>query len=251
MRELAHATALRGVHPPSMSGRHSPLAASAQALVFDLVDVIWPRDCCVCGAPGRVLCQACRRHLAMHQPRWSGDIDHRVPIITSGDFTGVLHDVVWAYKEHRIRSLATPLGGLLAEAIASTLPTPMYVGEPEGIDCVGIPMSARAHWNRGDDLVGRILDVAIREARASGLLLQRVHALQYVRPTKDQRHLGAQDRWTNVTESLTVRRRSRQPVIVVDDVITTGATVSEAVRALTHAGVHVHAVVAIARTALR
>ncbi len=239
-----------------MSGRSRPVAVSAHALLNDLLDVIWPRDCCVCAVPGRVLCQGCRHRLLTHHPRWSGEVDHRVPIITSGEFAGVLHDVIWAYKEHYIRSLATPLGVLLAQAIAMAHAgvadaVEEVATEEVVIECVGIPMSARAHWNRGDDLVGRILDAAIREARASGLRLRRVHALEYIRPTRDQRQLGAQDRWRNVTESFSVRRRSHQPVIVVDDVITTGATVTEAVRALTMAGAEVRAVVAIARTALR
>jgi len=177
--------------------------------------------------------------------------------MTAGPFTGLLRDVLWAYKEDRIRSLAVPLGALIASGIGAVL---AHRGSPQAavhggrrvpaVSLVGIPMSTRARWNRGDDLVGRLVDAAMRHPRGSGPVLHRVRALEYVHTPRDQRSLGAQDRWRNVAQSLQVRRRPAAPVIVIDDVVTTGATVTEAVRALRLSGAQVLGVVAVARTGM-
>jgi len=247
------------------SWRNSQVALPGviSALMGDLVDVVWPRDCCGCGSAGRVLCLMCRNRLLADStsPQWSGEVDGSngpVPIVTAGPFTGSLRDVLWAYKEKRIRSLAGPLGTLIAggvRAVLATSPRPQAsaagVGFPQAFALVGIPMSARARWNRGDDLVGRLINSALREANGPGRTLHRVRSLEYVQTPRDQRSLGAQARWRNVARSLQVQRRPPYPVIVIDDVVTTGATVTEAVRALTISGAEVLGVVAVARTLLQ
>jgi predicted amidophosphoribosyltransferase len=179
-------------------------------------------------------------------------------IMTAGPFTGLLRDVLWAYKEDRIRSLAGPLGSLIAHGIGAVLAhrasEQFHVCDGRllpAVSLVGIPMSTRARWNRGDDLVERLVDAALRHTRGSGMDLHRVRALEYVHTPRDQRSLGAQDRWRNVAQSLQVRRRPGAPVIVIDDVVTTGATVTEAVRALRSSGAEVLGVVAVARTGMR
>ncbi|RBO73192.1 phosphoribosyltransferase family protein, partial [Microbacterium sp. H6] len=89
------------------------------------------------------------------------------------------------------------------------------------------------------------------------LLIRRANAepqrlLSVVGGTSDQRGLGARARATNVSGAMRVRRAGEgTEVVIVDDVVTTGATFDEATRALTAAGFHVSAAVALAATPRR
>jgi predicted amidophosphoribosyltransferase len=81
-----------------------------------------------------------------------------------------------------------------------------------------------------------------------------VPALRHARAVADQAGLAVADRRANLAGALAVRRPARlaaRAVLVVDDIVTTGATGAEAVRALTEAGAAVTAVVAVAATPKR
>jgi predicted amidophosphoribosyltransferase len=88
---------------------------------------------------------------------------------------------------------------------------------------------------------------AAGQARASGWpdAPPRVqNVLRHVRRVRDQAELGAHERRQNLHGALAVRPRAAgdlagRRVVIMDDVVTTGATLAEAARALTCAGAHV------------
>ena len=65
--------------------------------------------------------------------------------------------------------------------------------------------------------------------------------LSHSRTVRDQSELSAQQRWNNLRGSMVVSGNPHGlgKVLVVDDLVTTGATLSEAVRALRYAGIEV------------
>lgn len=80
-----------------------------------------------------------------------------------------------------------------------------------------------------------------------------VAALRHVRRVADQAGLDARGRAANLAGALAVRREAQprlegRPVVLVDDVLTTGATLAEAARALSSAGVSVCAGAVLAAT---
>ena len=105
-------------------------------------------------------------------------------------------------------------------------------------------------------MVALLAAVASRRLRARGRPVRAVRLLRQRRGVSDQAGLGARGRAANVAGAFAVRRPLRgvpagAGVVVVDDVVTTGASAAEAVRVLRAHGVVVLGVAAVAWTPLR
>ncbi|WP_225991356.1 ComF family protein [Actinomadura montaniterrae] len=96
--------------------------------------------------------------------------------------------------------------------------------------------------------------VAVRRLRAGGVPVVAVGGLRQCRRVADQAGLGARARRDNLSGALEAVGRAAlagRRVVLVDDVITTGASLAEAARALRAAGADVVAAATVAATPLR
>ena len=84
-----------------------------------------------------------------------------------------------------------------------------------------------------------------------GLDASAVPSLVFVKRVRDQAGLSALARADNVRGSLAVRRVPAAPVVLIDDIVTTGATLGEAVRAFRARGVPVVGAAVMADRPLR
>jgi len=106
-------------------------------------------------------------------------------------------------------------------------------------------------------VVALLTSVASRRLRARGRPVRLARLLRQRRRVSDQAGLGARGRAANVSGAFAVRRpvlgglSPGARVVVVDDVVTTGASAAEAVRILRQSGAVVLGVAAIAWTPLR
>lgn len=157
---------------------------------------------------------------------------------SAGRYEGSLRTIVHAFKYQRRRVLAAPLGALMREAGADVLP---------GADAVvPVPLhpyrSFERGFNQADDL-----------CCALGLPVWRV--LRRTRHGPPQAGLPAARRHGNVRDAFAVRwgagraRLRNAAVVLVDDVMTTGATVNACAGVLLDAGVRTVAVLTAARAA--
>jgi predicted amidophosphoribosyltransferase len=104
---------------------------------------------------------------------------------------------------------------------------------------VPVPTSRRSRRTRGCDLADDLARASARLLRRTGVDVVVEQALTHGRDTADQAGLGADARWANVSGAYRPRgtlRSAGRDVVVVDDIVTTGATLAEAVRALVAAG---------------
>jgi predicted amidophosphoribosyltransferase len=122
---------------------------------------------------------------------------------------------------------------------------------------VPVPSSASAVRRRGFDHAVRLASGAARELRRRGLAVEVAPVLQAVRPVADQAGMGARERAANISGAFGIRALprgmrqgdGRRPVVlIVDDIVTTGATLAEAARALRGCGVDVAGAAVVAAT---
>lgn len=218
----------------------------------DLADLVLGRACVLCAAPGRSLCRPClvsvRRHPGV-QSALLGEFDPHgpTPLLFALTYRGAGARLVLSYKEHGLTSLAPALGILLADAVVATA---------RALDCRGsapslVPIPSARRPRRGFDALGRILRVAELDLARRGLPCMTLRALEQAGTHRPMKSLDRRGRWTAVRNSLqprpdVMRRMHTGPVIVIDDVVTTGATVGEAIRVLRTGGIRVAAVAAVA-----
>lgn len=177
-------------------------------------------------------------------------------------YGGAVRRAILAYKERGCRPLARPLGAALSNAVrALSLPRDAEVR----LALVPVPSRAAAIRARGYAATEDLTRVAARRLRARGESgpagpVDVVRALASLRDTLDQAGLDAAARAANLSGSLwcptrglrRLQRGGRRAVVVLcDDVITTGATLREAQRALEAVGVRPVGVAVVAATPRR
>jgi predicted amidophosphoribosyltransferase len=208
-------------------------------------DLVLGSVCCVCGVRGRPLCRSCDRALP-GRPRdaWPTPVPAGlVRPVAMGDYAGALRELVLAHKEHGQLALARPLGRLLATAATT------WSGPGARLDLVPVPSHPSVVRGRGHDPLLRLTREAAGVLRRRGVRARVVRALALTGRPRDQAGLGYAAREANLRGRFrAVRRGEGRPVVLVDDVVTTGATLREAQRALEHAGFTVRGAATVAAT---
>ncbi|HUA59866.1 MAG TPA: ComF family protein [Verrucomicrobiae bacterium] len=157
-----------------------------------------------------------------------------------GSYEGVLRQLIHLYKYACIKTLARPLANMLARALP----------REERFDAITpVPLHWRRQWSRG---FNQSVLLAQDLARRSGIPF--LPALQRNRSTAVQAGLSNTKRRRNVASAFRVRRRggwigkvSGRRILLVDDVMTTGATAAACANALKRAGAARVALLTVAR----
>jgi predicted amidophosphoribosyltransferase len=194
--------------------------------ILDALAVLLPVDCAGCGTADRAVCVACLG--ALDGP----PIESRTPagllVRSAMPYLGTARGLILALKEHDRTDVAKPLAQHLAPLLPPALPL------------VAVPPSPAAWRRRGYDPVR--------------LLVRRptLRVLRVARATEVQKSLSVDERAANRTGFLRATRSLHGlRVAIVDDVVTTGATVDEAVRAIQSAGGEVDHAITLAATPLK
>lgn len=209
-----------------------------------LLDLVLPLECGGCGAPRMRWCQTCATalQLAADQPHLATPRnDPGVPVFALGRYAGPRRAAIVALKEHGRTDLVAPLALALALGVHRLLAWGM-VELP--LTIVPAPTRRSAARRRGGDPVTKVATVAM--ARHPAITV--VPALRMKALVRDSVGLDSGNRERNVAGRvvLTARPRRDAAVLLVDDIVTTGATARESVRVLQAGGVRVAAVLAIA-----
>jgi len=235
--------------------------AAGMGLSSAVADLVLGSRCAGCAHPGSVLCAACRRwtvaspRLAWPDPRPPILFRAGVPPYAGGDYADVLRQLIVAYKDDGRAGLCEPLARMLATVVEHALQQAVVAEQTSlaDVELVPVPSSRVSRRRRGRDPVADLARAAARLLRRRGQPVAVVARLTHRREVVDQSGLDAYERAVNLRGALTAppARGLPRTRIVVDDVLTTGATAAEAVRALLAASWPVDAVAAVAVTCRR
>ncbi|OMC54839.1 phosphoribosyltransferase [Mycobacterium sp. IS-836] len=211
-----------------------------------MLDLILPLECGGCGAPATRWCGACALALAVKpdEPHLiTPRIDPQAPVFALGRYAGARRQAILALKEHGRADLVAPLARALAIGLHRLLTWGML---ETPLTIVPAPTRRSAARRRGGDPVARLAAAAVA-AHPDAVV---VPALRMTALARDSVGLRPAARERNIAGRVLLRGRpaklQRTEVLIVDDIVTTGATARESVRVLRSAGVRVAAVLAIA-----
>lgn len=195
--------------------------------------------------------EAQRPHATMPLPPPPG----MPPCLAVGPYTGALRGVLLAYKERNRHRLARPLGVMLAGAIAAVAgdrAVPVVV--------VPVPSTGRAARERHGDHMARLAAHAVRQLRTDGWHAELSRPLRAA-PRPDSASLDAAARRAAAESSLRIRPARihgpgrgptmRGSLVLVDDIVTTGATLAAVTTRLREANMQVAGAAVLAATQLR
>lgn len=228
-------------------------AGSVAGLLAALADLVLPRTCAGCGIPGAVLCDRCVRWLVLPQPASPRRFPPGLPpTVAAGCYAGPIRAAVVAFKERGRAELARPLGTALALAVAGVLrglADAVPAGLPGPVLLVPVPSSAAGLRSRGRDHVRELCARAARELAAAGVPAREARLLRRRGRVRDSAGLSAVQRRANLAGSFAPRAEvpAGAVLVLVDDVVTTGATLAAAATALRAAGAASIIGVALAR----
>jgi predicted amidophosphoribosyltransferase len=204
---------------------------------FRLLDLIIPRRCAGCAAPGVAWCPRCAATLRAPAPVARPGLPAAFAL---AGYHGPARRAVLAYKERGRRELAAPLGRALADALPSIRAGPLVL-----VPAPSRPAAARARGGQHMATVARRCASDLPEAMV-------VPALRLDGRAADSVGLDAAARSANLLGRLRPDLRHRPPpdvpAVVLDDVITTGATATACVAALKSINVPVAAVLSLTAT---
>jgi len=193
-----------------------------------LLDLLLPAPCVVCGKLPRPICSICLPAIEVHQSAALG-----VPLFYAGKLQGNLEKLVTAYKDSLLVSLEPVLVQLLNHVALQLQGSLLF-------DALVIPPKNRKNFRRrGFHPIERLVSRSILGE------VPRVHSMTN-RSISDQRSLAAKERAGNIEQAFSLRPGTGS-VVLVDDVLTTGATIAELKRAATEAGYLVIGICVIAR----
>ncbi len=217
-------------------------------------DLLLGARCHGCGSPGLGTCRPCRARLAGHRvftTRPDPTPDGFPLCVSTAPYDDQLSRLIVAHKERQALALTALLGDRLALGIRALLRIRPSHGSPVLI--VPVPSAARAVRDRGFDATAALARRAVRSAQGSdGPRLRVRTALVQARGVADQGDLDAAERATNLRGRLRLRDEIRGvDMIVVDDLVTTGASLTEAARVLAAGGGRVLGAATVAATRRR
>ncbi len=206
-------------------------------------EVVYPRRCAGCGARGSWVCDLCREDLELFGPPWCAGCGipdrigacrckdlpaHVVAARSVGPFANWLRVAIIAFKYDDEADRAGHLAALLAERVENLAPRAVLVP---------VPLHPKRERQRGYNQAALVADGVAAE-----LGWQRLDPLRRTRATGQQAKLDAATRQTNVAGAFALEPGfdpawlAGKTVVLIDDVLTTGATLGACAGVLAAAG---------------
>ena len=197
-----------------------------------LQEIIFPSRCLGCGQLGLEICSLCRKNWHPHIYRqWSQHLP-TFPIYSAVTYSPIAGKVLLAAKENNL----VIADQLIYKALGHSLT--FALREIGGDFLIPIPSRRSVARSRGRQFIA-----ALTYQLSAETGLPAYENLEHLRRVRDQSSLDAKSRFHNLDGSMKSLNFLSGKAIVIDDLVTTGATLQEAVRALRDRGIEVAAAV--------
>ncbi len=189
----------------------------------DFLSLIFPPRCEVCKKDSKeVLCAGCFEQINFMKPH--------LGIYSVSVYEGAIKTAIHRFKFKKRKRLAEPLGVLMVQYL-SQIPS-LDIKELDAI--VPVPLHPRRLRQRGFNQVHSLAGIVSRYFGTPVL-----PALERTRETKAQFDLPRQERFKNITKAFKVTNPGsvyNKRLLLLDDIYTTGATITECTKTLKIAG---------------
>jgi competence protein ComFC len=203
-------------------------------------DLLYPPRCGGCDRRDTLFCDDCREQIVPPKKGPHGVRGAR-SLICAGEFNGPLRTAIHNFKYESDRRLSAPLAGLLYDALQASLAWKSLIASPPSL--VPVPLHASKEKARGYNQ-----SFLLAEELAAATSWPIDQSLKRTRQTDSQVGLNMEKRRENVKGAFQWQAEDMpSSVLLIDDVCTTGLTLSECVFALTEAGAERVYVATVAR----
>ncbi|WP_245990425.1 ComF family protein [Corynebacterium pseudopelargi] len=173
------------------------------------------------------MCASCKQQLRQPPQRISTRVLQHVPVYSLGPYGGVRSAMIIGMKERGRMDMCAVFGAVLRAAVQSLEAQGRL---PDGLWLVPAPTTLSNERARGGDPVF----LACQSSR-----LPSAQLLRHATRVRDSAGLSAVQRRINISGAVQLLGTVDAPVLLVDDVITTGATLASSVAVLQSAGMKV------------
>ncbi|WP_127975628.1 ComF family protein [Bifidobacterium aemilianum] len=226
-----------------------------RALARELLNLLLPRGCAGCDRPDWVLCPDCQALLADH--RQLGLLPgSAIGAYSCGLYRGPVRRAILAWKDHGDEEcepiLAEALAQLAVEVLQACPASQSHQSTDRPLLLLPAPSSGRSMRARGRWQMLPLVRMLSRLLRAQGYETRVCRALSLRgAPGKAVQTTGSGQRSQRIKGHVSIRPGiavAGQSVLLLDDIITTGATMGECLSLLDDAGAHVLGGLALAWT---
>lgn len=207
--------------------------------ISSLKELVYPVTCLSCSSLGAKLCSNC---LLMWQIRPIKSNIQKYPLYFSADYNEFTGSIILAAKELANKDAIELLAAAIARSIILAI-NDLSLHSP--IVLTPIPSQYSANRRRGRDHIKELTEVVISKLQTKGVFAFCLPLLIHTKKIQDQSKLNSQQRKVNMYQAFLTRQPeiSIGGVILIDDLVTSGASIIEGIRALNEAKIAINAVI--------
>lgn len=200
----------------------------------DLTGLLSQNYCYFCGKIEEIICHECViSNLELAKIHYI----QNVPILTMTTKDKTFSKLITSYKDEGVSNLVQPFSKMLSVGLK-------FFSKHQQVKVVNIPSTVKAIQKRGFDPISLMTETACLMAGKRFIYEKRLLVNRIER--KDQASLNFQQRKLNTENAFLANFTEIKPVIIVDDLITTGTSISQSIFALRAKKVNIKACVVLA-----
>ena len=196
-----------------------------------ILDFLFPKKCVGCNEEGSYFCEKCCNEIDFCQPvlvrMKAGPLEG---VVAAGKYQGTLKEAIHIFKYEKVKDLADSLSEILAKVLRNK-----NIDFLQEYSFIPVPLFSKKEKERGFNQSELHLD-ALKEKINIKCVPQ---ALEKIKDTLPQMSLKRKERGKNLFGAFAVKDRREvrgKNIVLLDDVMTTGATLHECAKVLRRAG---------------